>query len=125
MVETVSDQEIVMPHILLRPRLILPNALKAQVRSENRRAARLYGLTTTITPEQWEDTLVRYGRRCALCSEDRGTLAIDHITPLAKGGAHVIENLQPLCKRCNSEKGSWKPPKGGVSLTWTVTIRDP
>jgi len=42
------------------------------------------------------------------------TLAKDHIRPLVLGGASdAIENLQPLCPRCNSTKNleeiDWRP----------------
>lgn len=32
------------------------------------------------------------------------TLEIDHITPWSKGGETVLENLQTLCRQCNSGK---------------------
>jgi len=31
-------------------------------------------------------------------------LYVDHITPWAKGGETVLENLQTLCSKCNWEK---------------------
>jgi 5-methylcytosine-specific restriction endonuclease McrA len=42
---------------------------------------------------------------CAVCgAEDR--IEIDHIIPLARGGTHTCDNLQPLCKTCNCSKGA-------------------
>jgi hypothetical protein len=42
---------------------------------------------------------------CKHCGT-RKRLTIDHIYPEVKGGETVKENLQTLCKRCNSKKGT-------------------
>lgn len=51
--------------------------------------------------------------KCAICgvktvSHPGGFIAngatIDHIVPLAKGGLHVMENIQLACHKCNSAK---------------------
>lgn len=38
---------------------------------------------------------------------------LDHIVPLALGGAHTYANTQCLCRRCNGAKGA-TPPGGSV-----------
>lgn len=53
--------------------------------------------------------LTRDGFRCVLCRRspavDTGVvLHIDHILPVAKGGATTLENLQTLCRECNLSK---------------------
>ncbi len=45
---------------------------------------------------------------CAGCGEifpTRIYLQVDHITPMAKGGLTIQENLQVLCRTCNMRKG--------------------
>lgn len=34
---------------------------------------------------------------------------IDHVIPLARGGAHDIDNLVPACAKCNTSKGAKLP----------------
>lgn len=42
---------------------------------------------------------------CAVCgSTDR--LQIDHKVPVSKGGRNKLSNLQALCEKCNSRKGT-------------------
>jgi 5-methylcytosine-specific restriction endonuclease McrA len=45
-----------------------------------------------------------WGGRCYACGEK--ATDIDHVIPLAKGGAHFPANIRPICKRCNSRKGA-------------------
>ena len=49
----------------------------------------------------------RDGYRCRMCGKSGtfGTLEIDHIKPIAKGGKSTYDNLQTLCKSCNQKKG--------------------
>lgn len=49
--------------------------------------------------------------RCALCGRKIGyyDMSLDHITPLAIGGADIVDNLQCTCKACNLFKGSILP----------------
>lgn len=47
----------------------------------------------------------RDGNRCKHCGAT-DNLTIDHITPVSKGGSDNPENLQTLCRSCNSKKGA-------------------
>lgn len=49
--------------------------------------------------------------RCVLCGRkiEYDDMSLDHITPLAMGGADSVENLQCTCKACNLFKGSILP----------------
>lgn len=49
--------------------------------------------------------------KCALCGRKLvyDDMSLDHITPLAMGGADSVENLQCTCKACNLFKGSILP----------------
>ena len=56
--------------------------------------------------EDWELLKKQYNFQCPSCEkkEPNITLSEDHIIPLTKGGSDYIENIQPLCRSCNSIK---------------------
>lgn len=53
--------------------------------------------------------LARGRYRCASCGT-ASDLTLDHIYPWSRGGTHRLDNLQPLCRSCNSRKGSRVSP---------------
>ena len=59
----------------------------------------------TITEELRDIIYKRDGYECQYCGS-KENLVIDHIIPFSKGGKTELNNLQTLCKKCNSEKGN-------------------
>lgn len=47
----------------------------------------------------------RDGFKCIQCGVQKN-LTLDHIKPESKGGKTSFENLQTMCKSCNSSKGT-------------------
>lgn len=48
--------------------------------------------------------------KCACCAKRLNRkYEIDHVVPLARGGAHCDSNMQLLCPRCNRSKGANDP----------------
>ena len=63
---------------------------------------------------EWEKKKKEFGYKCAICgileeellNKTGMGLTIDHIIPISKKGMNNIENIQPLCKSCNSRKSN-------------------
>lgn len=56
-----------------------------------------------FTRQEWLDLLDFYEGVCLACGSSEAVSA-DHVVPLAVGGSNTIDNIQPLCKPCNSKK---------------------
>ncbi|MGR6999924.1 HNH endonuclease signature motif containing protein [Yinghuangia aomiensis] len=44
--------------------------------------------------------------RCRTSGSKTNPLTGDHIRPLSAGGTSTLDNIQVLCRRCNSAKGA-------------------
>jgi 5-methylcytosine-specific restriction endonuclease McrA len=68
-----------------------------------RRLARLKAVSSVpFSDDQLRARLAFYGNRCWMCGAPGSV--VDHVKPLAKGGAHILANLRPACQACNSRK---------------------
>jgi 5-methylcytosine-specific restriction endonuclease McrA len=78
---------------------------------EHRRRARKRG--TQVRPIKASSVLEKinyWGSACWMCTKPADTL--DHVKPLAAGGYHMLANLRPACRSCNSSKGAkWFGPE--------------
>jgi len=68
-----------------------------------RRYARERNAPGSHSLKEWNDIKLKFQHKCAICGEVK-KLTKDHIVPLSKGGSDYIDNIQPLCKGCNSKK---------------------
>lgn len=85
-----------------------------------------------VSPTQRKAVLERDGYKCRICGISKQylddkvpglgeylRLEIDHIVPIAQGGTSNESNLQCLCWRCNSLKGSKRTnAQVNSSRTW-------
>jgi hypothetical protein len=62
-------------------------------------------MATQLTKAMRKKLLKRDSHMCVICCA-RNELCVDHIIPSSLGGTNEESNLQILCRRCNSEKGS-------------------
>lgn len=74
--------------------------IKQYHREEPRRIAQSY-----IGNKEIRSLIIQRDKFC-LCCGSYFNLSIDHIVPISLGGANDLDNLQLLCKSCNSKKGT-------------------
>lgn len=60
------------------------------------------------TREEWLEMLDFFEHTCVKCLGESGLINVekDHIIPLYLGGSNGLDNIQPLCAKCNSSKGA-------------------
>lgn len=77
-------------------------AERRRIRQQNRRAT-----ADRLPPDTISILIDKFGNKCMnpSCQSEK-KLTIDHVIPVARGGANNIENLQLLCGKCNSAKGA-------------------
>ncbi len=73
---------------------------------DNKRRALKHNAGPSFTAKEWNALKRQYNYTCLRCGrkEPEITLTVDHIVPLSQGGKNTIDNIQPLCKPCNSAK---------------------
>jgi hypothetical protein len=72
----------------------------------NRRRAKKKNAEGSHTFGEWVLLKKQYGYTCPCCGRKEPDIVLteDHIIPLSQGGSDYIENIQPLCRSCNSSK---------------------
>lgn len=75
---------------------------------KHKRKARKRAAGGTYSGKQWKEVKAAYGFHCLACGrkEPEIKLVPDHVIPFEKLGPNVLENLQPLCGRCNNKKAT-------------------
>lgn len=78
------------------------------IAANNRRRARKHEAGGSHTEQEWQDLKAYYDFTCLRCHrrEPEIKLSRDHVLPLEMGGSDSVENIQPLCTRCNSKKNN-------------------
>jgi 5-methylcytosine-specific restriction endonuclease McrA len=80
---------------------------KVGEQTKRRRARKLQSSGDCTMPQFWK-LCDGQGWLCSYCgaSLTRFTATMDHIIPLARGGAHDIANIALACRSCNASKGN-------------------
>ena len=79
------------------------------------------GVECNVTLDELRQLMYdNYGTACRYDGRqlDINNLVIDHITPLSKDGTSNIDNLQVICKTCNSMKGSLSESHFDILREW-------
>jgi 5-methylcytosine-specific restriction endonuclease McrA len=84
----------------------IDNRQKYFLEKRHERRARIVSVGGEYSSQEWENLKKKYSYTCLGCKrrEPEIKLTLDHVVPIINGGSNFIENIQPLCKSCNSKK---------------------
>lgn len=51
------------------------------------------------------EVYMRDNGKCVICGSNEN-IEFDHIIPFSKGGAHSVDNIRVLCRKCNRSRGN-------------------
>jgi 5-methylcytosine-specific restriction endonuclease McrA len=73
----------------------------------HRHEAKKLGASGDFSKEEWKSLKAQFDFMCLCCGsrEPDIKLTVDHVVPMPLGGTNSIDNIQPLCGPCNSDKG--------------------
>jgi 5-methylcytosine-specific restriction endonuclease McrA len=70
--------------------------------------AKRYGVQVlSFTGDQLRARMAYYGHNCWICGYPADTM--DHVKPPRHGGPHMLSNLRPACRSCNTAKHNHWP----------------
>ena len=78
----------------------------AKIGQDNRRERlKISRSKGTHTRTEWNKLIKEFDNRCVRCGKTPLRITKDHIITICQEGSDGIDNIQPLCKCCNSQKG--------------------
>jgi hypothetical protein len=84
-----------------------PRGRATQARSRHKRYWRENETVATLTSDQWQKIIDSQNNKCAMCGKRFTKTRFptrDHIIPVSLNGGLTFENVQALCRNCNSKK---------------------
>jgi hypothetical protein len=76
------------------------------------------GLASTLTLAQWGHLLESTEWCCAMCGSAEN-IEVEHMIPISRGGGHTLDNVAPMCQKCNASKHASTP----LEWIWRSDVR--